>query len=56
MGGQIGTLRVGSVADIAVLQWNNGDDNPLFDVNGNERPGGFYEATLTLKDGNPIRN
>lgn len=54
MGDQIGTLKVGSVADIAVLQWNVSSNIPLQDVNGNERAGGFYRAALTLKDGHPI--
>jgi len=54
MGEQIGTLKVGSVADITVLQWNDRTKIPLQDVDGNKRPGGFYKAALTLREGHPI--
>lgn len=48
--GEIGTLRAGACADVAVLRWN-GDAPPLRDVDGVERPGGCWEPVLTARAG-----
>ena len=50
----IGSLCVGSIADLAVIQWNR-DAAPLIDVDGNGRPGGCWEPVITVKNGKVIR-
>jgi dihydroorotase len=50
MANEIGTLRPGACADLVVLQWD-ADAAPLVDVAGNSRPGGCYEAMLTVRAG-----
>lgn len=53
MSGEIGTLREGACADLAVLEWD--DDAPsLTDVAGNSRPGGCFHAVLTVRAGEVI--
>ena len=51
--GEVGTLRLGSVADLAVIRWN-ADAPPLVDVDGNERPGGCWEPVATVRAGRVI--
>ncbi len=53
MAGEIGTLRVGACADLAVLERNE-DALPLADVVGNSRPGGCYEPVLTVRAGEVV--
>lgn len=53
MSGEIGTLREGACADLAVLEWDD-DAPPLIDVAGNDRPGGCFHAVLTVRDGEVI--
>ena len=53
MSGEIGTLREGACADLAVLEWD-GDALPLIDVAGNSRPGGCFHAVLTVRAGDVI--
>ncbi len=54
MADEIGTLRPGACADLAVLRWDPGTA-PLVDVAGNGRPGGFYEAILTVRAGELVK-
>ena len=49
MAGEIGTLRPGACADIAVLVPD--DSTPLVDVEGNSRPGGGWRAALVMRAG-----
>ena len=53
MAGEIGTLRPGACADLAVLKW---DENapPLADVTGTTRPGGCYSPVLTVRAGETV--
>ena len=51
--GEVGTLRPGSVADLAVIRWN-ADAPPLVDVDGDERPGGCWEPVVTVRAGRVI--
>jgi len=53
MKGEIGTLRAGACADLVVLNWE-ADAAALVDVEGNSRPGGCYEAMLTVRAGKPV--
>tara|TARA_Y100000588_G_scaffold62970_1_gene62434 strand:- start:7336 stop:8481 length:1146 start_codon:yes stop_codon:yes gene_type:complete len=53
MRGKIGTLASGSCADLAVLQWNTTDE-PLVDVSGNSRQGGYWEPVATVRNGKLI--
>ena len=50
MAGEIGTLRAGACADLAVLEWDDGA-LPLADVAGAVRPGGCYVPVLTVRGG-----
>ena len=50
MGGEVGTLRTGACADLAVLEWEE-DALPLADVAGAVRPGGCYAPVLTVRGG-----
>ena len=50
MEGEIGTLRAGACADLAVLEWDDGA-LPLADVAGVTRPGGCYVPVLTVRAG-----
>ena len=52
--GEVGTLKPGSVADLAVIRWNAGAA-PLVDVDGNERPGGCWEPVATVREGRVIQ-
>jgi len=45
-----GGLRPGAPADLTLLQFRN-DAEPLTDVHGATRPGGCFEAVLTLRAG-----
>jgi dihydroorotase len=47
---KIGTLKVGSRADVALLCWYDQGD-PLVDVNGQSRPGGRWETAATIRSG-----
>jgi imidazolonepropionase-like amidohydrolase len=47
---EVGTLRPGGCADLAVLRWN-ADAAPLRDANGVERPGGCWEPVVTVRAG-----
>ena len=51
--GEVGTLRPGSTADLAVMRWNAAAP-PLVDVDGNERPGGCWEPVVTVRAGRVI--
>ena len=53
MKGEIGTLRTGACADLAVLKWED-DALPLADVSGDTRPGGCYRPELTVRAGETI--
>lgn len=53
MSGEIGTLREGACADLAVLEWDD-DAPPLIDVGGNDRPGGCFHTVLTVRAGEII--
>ena len=55
MAGEIGTLRVGACADLAVLRWDE-DALPLADVAGVTRPGGCYLPVMTVRAGETITN
>ena len=50
MEGEIGTLRTGACADVAVLEWDD-EALPLADIAGNVRPGGCYVPVLTVRGG-----
>ena len=50
---EVGTLALGSEADMAVIRWNP-DADPLIDVAGNERSGGCWEPVLTVRAGEVI--
>jgi dihydroorotase len=54
LAGEVGTLAVGSAADLALLRWNR-DAAPLADVAGAERPGACLEPVLTVRAGEVIR-
>jgi len=47
---EIGSLRVGSRADLVLLRWNE-DVAPLVDVHGNVRSGGCWETAATIRAG-----
>ena len=49
---EIGTLSIGSSADLVVIQENNNIE--LVDVNGNKREGKLLEPVLTIKKGEII--
>jgi dihydroorotase len=51
--GEAGTLKPGSMADLAVIRWNP-DATALVDVDGNERPGGCWEPVATVRAGKVI--
>jgi len=53
MAGEVGTLRAGACADLAVLKWEE-DAPPLADVNGATRAGGCYEPVTTVRAGEVI--
>ena len=53
MAGEIGTLRPGACADLAVLKWDE-DAPPLADVTGETRPGGCYVPVLTVRAGETV--
>jgi dihydroorotase len=48
--GDIGRLAPGACADLTVLDWRE-DQSPLADVYGVRRPGGCWEAVLTVRSG-----
>ena len=50
---EIGTLRPGACADLAILQWN-ATALPLQDVHGNKHPGGCWEPITTVRAGEII--
>lgn len=50
---EIGSLARGCCADLTVLRWNP-RAGPLRDTSGIERPGGCWEATLTVRGGQTI--
>ena len=47
---EIGSIRVGRCADLTLLHWRD-DGVSLVDVNENQRPGGFWEAVMTVRGG-----
>ena len=47
---EIGSLQVGSRADLTLLRWL-GESASLVDVHGNERCGGRWEAIATIREG-----
>ena len=53
MDNEIGALKPGACADLAVLRW---DDEPqvLGDATGNERVGGAWEPVLTVRGGDVV--
>jgi dihydroorotase len=50
LAGELGALAPGACADLTVLSWNNGAA-PLVDAHGVHRPGGCWEALLTVRGG-----
>ena len=50
---EIGTLSIGSIADIVVIEKNT-NNKELIDVNGNIRSGELWEPALTIKSGQII--
>ena len=50
---EIGSLAVGSCADLTVLRWNDTDED-LVDVNGHRRSGGRWQPKLTVRAGQPV--
>lgn len=50
---EIGSLSVGSCADLTLIKINE-DAAPLKDVLGEERPGGCWEAHLTVRGGEVV--
>lgn len=50
---EIGSLRVGSRADLVLLWWNE-QSEPLVDVHGNVRSGGRWETAATIRAGHLI--
>ncbi len=50
---EIGSLRVGTRADLTLLLWHE-QSEPLVDVHGNARAGGHWEATATICAGRVI--
>lgn len=51
--GEIGTLRPGACADLAIIRWND-DAPPLTDTSGNTRPGGSWEPVATVRAGRVV--
>jgi dihydroorotase len=54
LAGEVGTLALGTCADLAVLQWS-ASGAPLRDTLGETRPGGCWEPVLTVRGGVPVR-
>ena len=50
---EIGSLRVGSCADLTLLRWNE-QGEPLSDVSGNVRLGGRWETLATIRAGQVV--
>ena len=50
LSGKAGGLRLGGPADLTLLEFRD-DAPPLQDVHGTTRPGGCYEAVLTVRAG-----
>ncbi|MDB5336634.1 MAG: hypothetical protein JWN70_2253 [Planctomycetaceae bacterium] len=50
---EIGSLRVGSRADLVLLRWNE-QSQPLVDVHGDVRSGGRWETAATIRGGKLI--
>ncbi len=50
---EIGSLHEGRCADLTLLHWRD-DGEPLVDVNENQRPGGFWEAVMTVRGGSIV--
>ncbi|MBM4437298.1 MAG: hypothetical protein FJ029_08705 [Actinobacteria bacterium] len=53
LAGEIGTLRAGACADLAVLRWNPAA-RPLVDTSGGTRTGGCWEPVLTVRAGQVV--
>ena len=53
MAGEVGTLRAGACADLAVLKWDEAAP-PLADINGATRSGGCYVPVQTIRAGEVI--
>lgn len=49
-GSEIGTLKVGLIADLVLLHWSE-HGKPLLDVTGNARAGGRWETAATIRAG-----
>jgi dihydroorotase len=53
LAGEVGVLAPGACADLTVLGWDEGAA-PLVDAHGTSRPGGCWEALLTVRAGQVI--
>lgn len=54
LAGEIGCLKPGTCADLAILGWN--EAAPLLrDTTGHDRPGGCWETLLTVRAGKIVR-
>lgn len=51
---EVGTLSIGSRADVTVLRFSE-EAEPLVDAQGNQRPGGCWEAECVIKNGELVR-
>ena len=52
---EIGSVRVGSRADLVLLRWHE-QREPLIDVHGNVRAGGRWETVTTIRGGKVVRS
>lgn len=52
---EIGSLRIGSRADLVLLRWYDCGE-PLADVNGQHRAGGRWETVATIRAGRIVEN
>ncbi len=50
---EVGQLTIGTCADLTVLAWRE-DAEPLADADGVVRPGGCWEAVLTVRGGRVV--
>jgi dihydroorotase len=53
LAGEIGTLAAGACADVVALRWN-AHAAPHVDTEGNERPGGCWEAAFVVRGGKVV--
>ncbi|MBI5760433.1 MAG: amidohydrolase family protein [Planctomycetales bacterium] len=52
---EIGSLKVGSRADLCLLRWHDSGE-PLVDVHGQQRSGGRWESIATIRAGRIVPN